>query len=55
MVAADLENDVRYLPWQEIVRTWQLKIRSGGAADRHGETLGVWPVYSGRPMLFDEK
>ena len=55
MVAADIENDARYLPWQEIVRAWQLKSAAAVPLVTDGETLGVLAVYSGRRDAFDEE
>ncbi len=53
MVAADLENDVRYVPWRKIVQAWQLKSAAAVPLIAEGETLGVLAVYSSRSNSFD--
>lgn len=55
IVAADIENDARYMPWQEIVRTWHLKSAAAVPLIADGETLGVLAVYSGQHNTFDEE
>jgi len=55
MVVADIENDARYLPWQEIVRSWQLKSAAAVPLIAEGEAMGVLAVYSGQRNAFDEE
>jgi len=55
IVAVDIENDVRYLPWREIVQTWQLKSAAAVPLVADGETMGVLAVYSGQCNGFDEE
>jgi len=52
MVAADIENDARFLPWQEIVRTWQLKSAAAVPLIAEDEAMGVLVVYSGKRNAF---
>lgn len=55
VVAADIENDARYFPWQETVRTWQLKSAAAVPLIATGETMGVLAIYSGQHNTFDEE
>lgn len=54
-VVADVENDARYLPWREIVRTWQLKSAAAVPLIADGEAMGVLAVYSGQRNGVDEE
>lgn len=54
-VVADIEHDPRYSPWDEIVRTWQLKSAAAVPLIGNGEVLGVLAVYSGQRNAFDEE
>jgi putative nucleotidyltransferase with HDIG domain len=55
IVIADVENDARYLPWREIVRTWQIKSAAAVPLIVDGETMGVLAIYSGQSNAFDEE
>jgi putative nucleotidyltransferase with HDIG domain len=53
-VAADLENDARYVPWREAVQTWQLK-SAAAVPISNDEVIGVLAVYSAQRNAFDEE
>ncbi len=55
IVAADVESDARYLPWREIVQTWQLKSAAAVPLIADGMSMGVLGVYSGQRDGFDEE
>ena len=52
---ADIKDDARYVPWQEIIHTWQLKSAAAVPLIADGKTIGVLAVYSGRGNSFDEE
>ncbi|WP_300179626.1 HD domain-containing phosphohydrolase [Rhodoferax sp.] len=54
-VVTDIEHDTRYLPWREIVQTWQLKSAAAVPLASDGETMGVLAAYSGRRDAFSEE
>ena len=55
VVSADVENDPRYLPWQEIVQTWQLKSAAAVPLIAAGEAVGVLGIYSALRSSFDQE
>ena len=55
IIVADIENDPRYLPWQEMVKTLRLKSVASVPLIADGEALGVLAVYSGQRNAFNEE
>lgn len=55
LVAEDIENDARYLPWKELVQSWQVRSAAAVPLRTDGEANGVLAIYSRRRNAFDEE
>lgn len=55
VVAADIENDPRYLPWRELVQTWRLKSVAAVPLSINDNEKGVLAIYSSLRNAFDEE
>jgi putative nucleotidyltransferase with HDIG domain len=55
VVAADIENDARYLPWKELAQSWQLRSAAAVPLSTDGEAKGVLAIYSRQRNAFDQE
>ena len=55
LVAEDIENDARYLPWKELAQSWQLRSAAAVPLSTDGEAKGVLAIYSRQRNAFDQE